>query len=197
MEGGSSYGIGGPLAELFYLRDYWHPQALLDYPFGIEAVLFGFFFGGISSVIYEELFGKRFMRRISRDEHWSFFAMPFVLIVYLTMSILNRHLGLNSIYASMIAFLLIAFIMIFYRRDLFFDSLASGLAMGTIFFLGYMVFLSLFPSAIREWWMLKNISGFLVFGVPIEELLWAFCWGMVGGPLYEFLAGKKLVKTKN
>ncbi len=41
-------------------------------------------------------------------------------------------------------------------------------------------------------WLLPNLSGVLVAGIPVEELLWAFGVGMVAGPFYEFFTGSYL-----
>ena len=83
---------------------------------------------------------------------------------------------------------------LYFRHDLLVDSLMSGLLVGAIMFFGYLIFLTIFPEAIHQWWILQNISGILILGVPIEELLWAFGWGMVGGPMYEFFAVLKFRK---
>lgn len=184
-------GIAGPISELWYLQDYWRPETITGTPIGIEDFLFGFFIGGIAGVIYEEVFGKKYTKRVNRTHHWPLFLIPFALLVSLGANTLF-NLGLNSIYASTIGFLTLAILIIFFRKDLFWDSLGSGLLMGALMFLGYLAFFILYPEVITKWWLLHNISGILITGVPMEELIWAFGWGMVAGPLYEFTAGKKL-----
>ena len=63
----------GPLSEIFYLRDYWQPQLFNGWLIGIEDLLFGFAIGGIAAVIYEELFGKKYMKRhLSAHPKWMF-----------------------------------------------------------------------------------------------------------------------------
>ena len=50
----------GPLSEILYFADYWHPEYLIPiFGVGIEDLLFAFFIGGIGSVIYEEAFIKK------------------------------------------------------------------------------------------------------------------------------------------
>src|SRR3989338_2570037 len=66
-------GIGGPLSELWFLKDYWRPELFNGWSIGLEDVLFGFFIGGISCSIYEEMFGRKFAKRIDRTHHWSWF----------------------------------------------------------------------------------------------------------------------------
>ncbi len=188
-------GFLGPISELLYLRDYWEPELFNGWAIGIEDYLFGFFVGGISGSLYEELFGKRYAKRQNRKHHWSLFILPALLVAVTIMGVLVFSFNINSIYATSLAFLAVAIIIIFYRRDLWIDSLASGLLAGLFMFVFYQFFLSLFPEAIIKWWKLGNLSGLFLTDVPIEEFLWAFAWGMMAGPMYEFFAGKRLAKS--
>jgi hypothetical protein len=186
-------GIAGPISQFWYLQDYWKPETFTGTVVGVEDFLFGFFIAGISAVIYEELFGKHFARRVNRRHHWSMFLIPILGVFTFSFNI-PFLLGVNSIYASAIAFLVIAGIFLVYRRDLIADMVMSGLLVGGIMFVAYLIYLSMYPEAIHRWWALENISGILISGIPIEELLWAFGWGTVGGPVYEFFMGLRFKK---
>ena len=188
-------GIVGPISELWYLKDYWRPETFMGWPIGIEDFLFGFFIGGISSVIYEELIGKKHSNRLNRTHHWSLFLIPVVGILLFVFNVLFFYFQINSIYASIITFFLLALIILYFRRDLIIDSLMSGFLTGFVMLGSYLIFLSLFPEAIQRWWLLDNISRILVYGIPIEELMWAFGWGMIGGPAYEFFTGLNFNKS--
>ncbi len=85
--------------------------------------------------------------------------------------------------------------MLFFRSDLWLDSLLSGFLTGTIMFFGYLIFLKLFPGIIQKWWLIKNVSGVFIANIPIEELFWGFGLGMMVGPLYEFFKGIKLMNS--
>ena len=56
----------------------------------------------------------------------------------------------------------------------------------------YILYTAIFPNIIEDWWKLENISGIIIFGAPIEELIWGFTWGFFIGPVYEFWRGIKL-----
>jgi hypothetical protein len=175
------------------LQDYWRPETFNGWAIGIEDFLFGFFIAGIGSVIYEEIFGKHYAKRKNRQHHWSWFLVPVVALFLFSFN-LFFFLGINSIYASVITFLVIAGVIIYFRRDLLMDSLVSGVLVGAFMFVAYLLYLSVFPEVIHRWWLIDNISGILVLGIPVEELLWAFGWGMVAGPMYEFFTGLKFKK---
>lgn len=174
----------GPISEILYLRDYWHPQYLVNiFGFGIEDLLFAFLIGGIGVVIYEDLFIKR-MRRGKR-EHSEFIAI-LGLISLLIVVVLTFSLKINSIYATSIVMILMAIIIITKRHDLLKNAFANGILVSLVMFIFYFIWTRIFPNIIQSWWDLNNISGIIFFGAPLEELLWGFAWGFLACPLYEF-----------
>ncbi len=183
----------GPISEIFYLRDYWHPELFNGWAIGIEDLIFGFAIGGIAAVIYEELFGKKHVKRhLAAHPKWMFAVAIFGIA---WMFIGNMLLGFNSIYVSILGFLIIGTSILFFRHDLLKDALFSGLLVGGIMFLFYLIFGVIFDGLVQKWWLLKNISGILVFGAPLEELMWGFGWGFVAGPAYEFINGLRFKKS--
>jgi len=59
------FGLLCPISELWYLQDYLTPQIFFGFAVGAEDFLFGFFSGGIASVLYEEILGKHLKRKFS------------------------------------------------------------------------------------------------------------------------------------
>jgi len=186
-------GAAGPLSEFYYLRDYWQPLLFNNWKIGVEDFLFGFCIAGIGAIFYEEVFGKRFAKREGRKKNFLFLFIPFSALFMIVLNTLFFS-GMNSIYASIIGFLLIACLMIIFRRDLWLDALVSGLLVGGFMFFGYLFLALAYPQIFQKLWILQNLSGLLVFGIPVEELIWGFSWGMVAGPMYEFYMGLKFKK---
>jgi len=196
------FAVVAPISEIIYLRNYWRPQTLFSgiylfhYPVPVlEDFLFGFFIGGIASVIYEEMWGKRISNRRNRTHHWvwfipSLFGLSFLVLV-LSIGVFN----FNAVYANILVFAVCSLVMLAYRQDLWLDSLMSGILVGCIMLLAYAIFLKAYPGIIQKWWLMNNLSGFTLMGVPVEEFLWAFGMGMMAGPLYEFMAGLKFKKS--
>ncbi len=179
----------GPLSAIFYLRDYWHPEYLFSiFGVGIEDLLFSFFIGGIGSVAYEEFFIKK-MRKTKREQSKT---LAFIgLICLFLLIILTFVFKINSIYSSSIVFLVAGAIVITKRHDLLKNAIGSGILVALIMLVFYIFFVGIYPAIIDDWWKLNNISGLLVFGTPIEELIWGFSWGFLSGPFYEFWRGFK------
>ena len=70
----------------------------------------------------------------------------------------------------------------------------SGFLCGLIFLIGYLILLTFYPLIFQAFWQLDNLSGIRIGKIPIEEILWAFGFGMVVGPMYEFYAGLRFKK---
>ena len=182
----------GPLSELWYLTDYWRPQLFNNRMIGIEDFLFGFFISGIATSIYEEVFGKRFIKRSRREHRWYLGVFPFLILGIIFTSILVFGIGINSLYSTVAILIIFSLVIIYKRRDLLFDSLLSGILLGVIMILIYLILLTVFPELINRFWYLDSLSNIFILRIPIEELIWAFAVGMFVGPLYEFLVGLRL-----
>ncbi len=181
----------GPISEVLYLRDYWQPQYIFGSSFPLEDMLFAFFIAGLAAVAYEIIFTRTCSRRTEKAHKWlALLIASLSMIIIILGSILFQF---NSIYVTSLAALFVGFSIIFIRHDLFRNAIVSGLLVGVFMLLAYLLFLLVFPDAITKWWMLKNISGILVLGIPVEELLWGFSWGFSAGPLYEFINGMRRV----
>ncbi|OGI67119.1 hypothetical protein A2823_01660 [Candidatus Nomurabacteria bacterium RIFCSPHIGHO2_01_FULL_41_91] len=187
------------ITQIFFFRDYWHPTYSLGTIFGVvglEEIIFCFLIGGIAAVIYEEIFGLRYAKRHVKNH--LYFMLGCSVLGILGMIIGNIVLGFNSMYVSIVLLLLISIAILIFRHDLLKDALFSGLLVGLFMFISYtLLFNTIFDGVIQKWWLLKNLSGILVSGVPIEELAWAFSWGLVAGPAYEFITGLKFKKIAN
>jgi len=177
----------GPISEFFYFKDYWRPETFSGLQFGVEDLIFSFTLGGISSVLYEELAGRVLVKRHFHPNRWAAFVFPVIVIA--TVLVATKYLQVNSIYASYAAFALVALIMLRLRPDLIREAILSAIFLTIITSAGYIIWLQFYPEVFNRWWFLSNLSGILVFGIPLEEISWYSAWGMVAGPLYEFGTG--------
>lgn len=192
--------VFGPFSEYWYFKDYWQPATILKLPLGgIEDLMFGFAIGGIAAFAYEAFFIKHLCNCQAKQQKYEWFLLFFVLVEGATMIILNNLFKVNSIFASALGMIIVAAVMLYLRRDMIINALASGLLVALIMFVIYIVPQVLFPQAhqfMAYYWLLYNQpSGRLIFGhVPVTEMLWGFSWGLVWGPAYEFLTGARIIK---
>lgn len=198
----SSLGIAGIWFFNHYILDYWSPEYLgalgLEGLFrnlglmagGTEDIFFVFLFAGISAVIYEEILGRKHLKKIRKKSLKFLFIFP--LIMFTSYFTVAKTGILNIIYADFIGFTICAGTVWYFRKDLLKHSLLSGIFMGTFFFLFYfLVYVRIYPGIFHEWWILNKTSGVFLLGIPLEEILWAFFLGLWVGPTYELLVGLK------
>lgn len=182
--------------QYFYMRDYWHPAyafgTILNLA-GIEDIIWCFFVGGIVVVIYEEIFKAKYStRQMKGHPYW---MIGFVIAAVILLYIGNIILKFNSMYVSVFIMMLAGILILLFRHDLLKHAFFSGIFMGVMMLLFYVLFFDvIFSHIIEKWWLLKNVSGILILGVPIEEIMFGFSYGFVAGPAYEFLTGLKLSK---
>ena len=107
--------IIGPISEILYFRDYWLPESIFPifikgFPLMVEDVIFGFTIGGIAAVIYEVLFRQKLSRFSKHSKHTV--KSIYLVLTFIFLLLGSLKFGLNSIYASAIAFFGVAIIVL-------------------------------------------------------------------------------------
>ncbi|MFZ1626745.1 MAG: hypothetical protein WAT81_03020 [Candidatus Moraniibacteriota bacterium] len=182
---------GGPLSELLYFRDYWYPQSAFPIRIGpihtvVEDMLFAFAFAGIVVAFYP--FVMRW--RLRSNPALSGGVRIAAIVVALT-SFFFIWIGVNSIFATSIGFLAAAAWMVARRPGLGWSALWSGvlasLTMFTMYLVGYHIIANSEELLAGVWLLHQTIWGERrVAGIPVTELIWAFSFGTLFGPLYAF-----------
>jgi hypothetical protein len=178
------------LTEPIYVPSYWKPPSLFDLAqrtrFDIESLIFTFAIGGIGCALYDTL-TRRDLSGVSAAErhssrhrlHRLALLAPYLLFVPL------YFLPWNAIYPSLLCLLIGAIASVICRPDLRRKTLIGGL----LFFGLYLVFmLGLLwssPGYIERVWNLRALSGVLIAGIPLEELLFGLTFGMYWTGVYE------------
>jgi len=178
------------LTEPIWVPAYWNPPSLLELAlrtgFDIESFIFCFAIGGIGTVMYNALTHQHFVP-VSAQEHrgplhrfhvtalWA----PFVLFVAL------YFFPWNPIYPAIICLVIGGIASGICRPDFRMRGLAGGavfLGLYAIFMLG-LVWAT--PGYIPLVWNLPALSGVLIGGIPLEELLFGFSFGSYWASVYE------------
>jgi Lycopene cyclase len=184
--------------EPLFVPEYWNPPSLFELAqrtgFDIESIIFSFAIGGIGAVLYSIITRKRFEPLQPEERHhirhrlhrWAL-ATPFALFPIL------YFLPWNVIYAGIAAMIAGAIAAVLCRPDLKANTLAGGvlfLAIYSIFLLGLKWSA---PGYIEQVWNLKALSGYAIYGLPFEELLFGFAFGLFWTGIYEHFTGKRSV----
>lgn len=168
---------------------YWHPKILFDLNiktggYGLEDGLFNFLVGGLATFGYEFCFRKKVKYQYKHKHSVGAIVSSMLLFVFFLFFISN------PIYPLILSAFLGAVIIWFQRKDLIEHSLLGGLIFLGIYFILFLALNYIFPNFVQNW-NLQNISGILIIGVPLEELLWALSLGLFWAPIYEYEHGTK------
>lgn len=193
---GTVGGAAGVISEYFYFHDYWRPPTL----FGVGHVsVEDFLFGSSVMIVSVLVYPVFWQQRLSSDRSVSLKKGMAItgLCIIVAMLVGNRWLGVNSILVSSGAFAVIAACMVCRRNDLLKPAIATACFLVAMTLLVYVVeFDGFLPDFWSRYWLLHGTRlGGEVFGnVPLTELLWYFCWGLLGGAYLPFLSGRKFQK---
>jgi len=180
------------LTEPLFVPEYWNPPSLFELAqrtgFDIESVIFTFAIGGLGAVLYDRLAGRvpapmaAQSRSSSRHRlHALALLTPAAVFVALT------PLGLNPIYPAVIAMTVGAAAAVVCRPDLLMKTLSGGFLFASFYAVFIFGLAATVPGYIETVWNLPALSGVLPAGVPLEELLFGFSFGLLWSSAYEHL----------
>ena len=177
------------LTEPIWVPEYWNPPSLIELArrtgFDIESFIFCFAVGGIGAVVYHVLTNRYFVPMSAQKRgrmhrfHLAALWMPYVLFVAL------YFLPWNPIYPAILCLVIGGIATGICRPDLKVRGLVGGavfLGLYSIFMLG-LVWLT--PGYVPQVWNLPALSGVLILGIPLEELLFGFSFGWYWAGVYE------------
>jgi hypothetical protein len=186
------------LTEPLFVPEYWHPPSLFDLAhqtgFDIESLVFCFGIGGLGIVLYDLIFKVKHQKMSAVEKHHRHhrFHIWTLLSPVIILPLLYVFTNWNVIYSATLSMFLAGLAALWCRPDLKVKIWIGGV----LFFLFYAVyFLSLAllaPGYVEQVWTLSAISGIEIIGIPIEELLFAFTFGMLWSSYYEHLTWKKI-----
>ncbi len=188
------FGVVGVISEYTYTVDWWRPLTVTNTRMGVEDFLFGFWVAGVAAVIYEEVFKKKvYLRRPQKESQLIFSTAYWVGGVGILFYGCFYLLHISSYWATVVALVPAILVIWLMRRDLIPDSVVTGLLMCAGGFLWFWTAELFSPGWVRHYWMLKNLSGIIIFTAPLEDMTWVFLAGAFIGPLYEIWQGARLV----
>jgi len=193
LRSGLIFGVGSILIGYFYAtKDYWNPPYIFNNVLHFEDFLYGFFFGGLASEIFEIILGKKSIKR-TKKPHKKFVIVALIITIA-TFVICVNILKLNSIVAHILPPMIIGLICIVYRRDFIVPAILSGLFLLIITFAWQSLIMLFYPEVISNIWYVQNLSGVLISGIPLEELIFGFSLGFGASCFYELLMGYEYTK---
>ena len=191
------------LTEPLFVPEYWSPPSLFDLAmrtgFDIESLIFSFGIGGIAVILYGRIFRRQYVSMSAKEHHlsrhkfhiWMLLSAPAVLVVLLLTT------DLNPLHSSIIAMTLGGLATWYCRPDLKKKMIVSAFLFLALYFVYFWTLIVIAPVGyVESVWNLEALSGSLIVGIPLEELLFALSFGFIWSSIYEHLAWKKLKLIK-
>ncbi len=189
--------------EPLFVREYWNPPTLFDLAdrtgFDIESLIFTFAIGGIGSVLYRVFYKKNVTKmeigEMENNRHkFHIYILTSPIPIFLVLALFTQ---LNHIYCGVMAMFVGALLTLYCRPDLKWKIWIGGLLFLIYYFVFFLSLLVVFPNYVTLIWNLKALTGILFLGIPIEELMFAFSFGMLWSSLYEHILFIKNDKSGN
>ena len=186
------------LTEPLFVPAYWNPPSLFDLAaktgFDVESLIFSFSIGGIVAVLYEAIFKVKHLRMTekemySRRHRFHRLAIISPALVFVPLYVFAQ---MNPIYSVSIAMFVGGIATLLCRPDLKRKIAAGGLLFTVLYFLFFLSINLFLPSFINAW-NFSAISGILIVGVPLEEMMFAFTFGMMWSSIYEHILWYRLM----
>lgn len=186
------FGLTQPL----FVPAYWNPPTLFDLAhrtrLDIESLIFCFAIGGLGMAGYRILapaseHALAPQARNSQLHRWHLAALVAPLVVFVVL----LTLPWNPIYPGIAALVAGALASGLCRPDLWRNTLVGGvvfLALYAVFLLGLKL---LWPGYIEAVWNLGALIAWRPAGLPLEELLFGFGFGMYWSSVYEHITWRQ------
>jgi len=186
------------LTEPIFVPEYWNPPSLFNLAartgFDLESLIFCFGIGGLGIVLYDVIFKVEDEEMSLSEKHhkrhkYHRWTLILPLMVFPVLYFSNNW---NPIYSATITMFLAGIAALWCRPDLKRKIWVSGVLFAVFYFI-YFFLLELFsPGYVERVWNLSAISGINLLGVPLEELIFAFTFGMLWSSYYEHIHWYKL-----
>lgn len=184
------------LIEPLFVPEYWNPPSLFDLAqrtgFDLESLIFSFAIGGVGAALYNTVTGRDLvpLGRAERHHRHHRYHAAALLAPVIAFPLLYPW-PWNPIYPALVAMVVGALATVLCRPDLLSKTWVGAL----LFFAYYAVFMFglewSVPGYIERVWNLRALSGVLIYGVPLEEFLFAAAFGLYWAGIYEHLTWRR------
>lgn len=189
------------LTEPLFVPEYWDPPSIFNLAqttgFDIESLIFSFAIGGIGSVIYNLVLGNKLipvgeMEKAHRRHRFHRYTILVPVVVFFLLAVFT---DLNHIYCGVAGMFAGAIAALLCRPDLKKKIWIGAILFTMLYFVYFTTLRMAYPSYVDQVWNMEVISGILILGIPLEEYLFAFTFGMFWSSLYEHMSWHKIIKT--
>jgi hypothetical protein len=180
-------GVSGFFSAFVYNQDWWMPLTITHTFVGIEDFLFSFTIGGIAAVIGTR-FGRSF--QAGRSFREAFKRLIIMILMIYVVGLVAFLFGIHSFFAALIACTAAMVVLLHQRFDLLGYAPRSGLFTLIALLPAYWIPEILNPGWLTDTWMVENLTGFTLFGIVIEDIIWVFFAAAITALLFRWMYEK-------
>lgn len=164
-------------ASLVYVPEYWNPIRIITFwKTGPEDLIFSFANGVVAWKIAALLTSGRLVSSI--DLRHILFGYGVISGLGFGLTAACWSLGVGIMASTMIACGPITLVLLVVRRNLWLLSLAGGVGFSLYYFPTLLLIFRIWPSFLDQW-NSRNLWGASLVGIPADEMVWAFVYGLV------------------
>ena len=188
------------LTQFLFVPQYWNPQVIHKFLglFDLESLLFMAFTGGISSVIYQEIFNYR-LRKSKQELAWryhSYIIYSTIILFTILLVLVKLFTTLSVLRTSLLFLLILTPYFLIARKDLLKASLLGALAFTAVYIISLLMIDFSFGGFVSREWTTDGLLGIYLLRIPLEEYLYALFFGMVGSIIFQEIKNVKLVRLR-
>ncbi len=183
------WALGGFIIQ----GDYWRPRRIVGSFTGLEDMLFAFGTGVFTWLFATAVLRGRIAIRL---------ALPTVVrwliisnLLGISLFILFRLSGIPLMASISCSMTVVGVLLVSLRPQFWTMSLLGGFAFPVIYMVLASWVFSIWPNLISQW-NIANLSGVLLLGVPVEELEWAFGFGIMWPLLMAYVLDARLIRSQ-
>jgi hypothetical protein len=185
------------LTEPLFVPEYWNPPTLFDLAqrtgFDLESLIFCFGIGGVGAVLYAIFTHGRGVAVPQEARHLPLHRHHYkALLSPILAFLLLYFLPWNPIYPAIGAMAVGAVATMLCRPDLVRTTWVGGLLFLGYYFLFFLLLEITAPGYVQHVWNLEDLTGILILGIPLEELLFAIAFGFYWSGVYEHLMWRRI-----
>jgi hypothetical protein len=181
---GLLFGLGSiPFENIYAIYDYWHPNFIFGQSFPIESFLYGFFFVGILTELYEATFRKH-IKPLGEKVDVKKIILAGIISMALFLFLVDI-LKLNTIWGLIIVPFFVGLWITIHHLNFLIPSIVNGLLGIVMIIIWYQIILIFNPNLFSMYWYPNALIGVNILNIPIEEYLFAFSIAFGIGFFYE------------
>ncbi len=189
--------LGVPLEYFWWTRDWWGPLTVTGTVVGIEDVILSFTNSGIASVLYLFLANKKYVSGSGIDAKSTQYSIAAFVSIMSIFALLYHVAGIHTFIITCVGMWVCTMLLAKEKPRLLIAAMYNGVAMAVLMLPIYWITEWISPGFIGQTWKLRELSGSMIIGIPIEDVVFYFFTGAVCFLYYPYLYNKKsLIPSK-